>query len=71
LTPPARSLTAITVANLVWGIGWGFVPLIPLYAAEAGISEALYGLAYGIGFLVSMISGLLGGLLASRGPRAA
>ncbi|ALL01854.1 hypothetical protein Pyrde_1811 [Pyrodictium delaneyi] len=66
-----RNFVAIVIANLVWGIGWGFTPLVPLYALEIGVPEALYGLVYGLGFLVAMISGLLGGLLASRGPRAA
>jgi len=67
----ARIVYLIVVVNLLWGFRWGFWPLIPLFASEVGLSSSLYGLVYSVRLGIAAVSGVVGGLLASRGSLAA
>jgi hypothetical protein len=64
-------LTLVIVGNVVWGFGWGFWSLIPLYGGEVGATPSLFGFVHGIGLLVSALSGFVGGVVSARSFRIA
>lgn len=67
---PKKQLVALFTCSLImFTVGSGFVPLLPIYAVRLGGDESIAGYYLSIGFLALAVSSIVGGWLSNRFQR--